>query len=96
MITKISKLKGFGIFQDFTWNDLTTFKKKNLIYGLNYSGKTTLSKLFQNLEFKDKNRHFQGSEFEIIIEFLLGTSQIQILSLFHFTLVTHRANWTRK
>ncbi|MDH7914617.1 AAA family ATPase [Winogradskyella sp. SYSU M77433] len=66
MITKISKLKSFGIFQDFAWNDLTTFKRKNLIYGLNYSGKTTLSKLFQNLEFKDKNRHFQEAEFEII------------------------------
>src|SRR5690554_2703245 len=66
MVTKISKLKSFGIFQDFAWNDLTTFKRKNLIYGLNYSGKTTLSKLFQNLEFKDKNRNFQGAEFEII------------------------------
>lgn len=66
MVTKISKLKSFGIFQDFTWNGLTKFKRKNLIYGLNYSGKTTLSKLFQNLEFKDKNRNFQGAEFEII------------------------------
>lgn len=66
MITKISKLKSFGIFQDFAWNGLNTFKRKNLIYGLNYSGKTTLSKLFQNLEFKDKNRNFQGAEFEII------------------------------
>src|SRR5690554_2838402 len=67
MITKINRLKGFGIFEDFKWNGLGSFKKKNLIYGWNYSGKTTFSKLFQNLEFKDKNRNFQGAEFEIII-----------------------------
>lgn len=44
---------------------LTTSKKKNLVYGWNYSGKTTLSKLFQVLEFRDKNRCFSGSEIEI-------------------------------
>jgi wobble nucleotide-excising tRNase len=68
MITKINKLKAFGIFQNFAWNGLDNFKKKNLIYGWNYSGKTTLSKLFQNLEFKDNNKHFGGSEFDFTIE----------------------------
>ena len=56
MITKINKIKDFGIFQNFAWDGLDSFTKKNLIYGWNYSGKTTLSKLFQNLEFKDKNK----------------------------------------
>jgi wobble nucleotide-excising tRNase len=68
MLAKINKLKGFGIFQNFSWNNLDDFKKKNLIYGWNYSGKTTLSKLFQNLEFKDKNKYFSGSEFDITTE----------------------------
>lgn len=68
MITKINKLKAFGIFQNFSWNGLDNFKKKNLIYGWNYSGKTTLSKLFQNLEFKDNNKYFGGSEFDFTIE----------------------------
>jgi wobble nucleotide-excising tRNase len=65
MILRINKLKNFGIFKDFSWNGLDDFKKKNLIYGWNYSGKTTLSKLFQNLEFKDKDKFFAGSEFSI-------------------------------
>lgn len=65
MILRINKLKNFGIFKDFSWNGLDNFKKKNLIYGWNYSGKTTLSKLFQNLEFKDKDKYFAGSEFSI-------------------------------
>lgn len=68
MIIKINKLKGFGVFQEFTWNGLDNFKRKNLIYGWNYSGKTTLSKLFQNLEFKDKNKYFGGAEFDLTIE----------------------------
>jgi wobble nucleotide-excising tRNase len=67
MITKINKLKRFGIFQNYTWGAIDDFKKKNLVYGWNYSGKTTLSKLFQVLEFKDKNRCFSGSEIEITI-----------------------------
>ena len=68
MITKINKLKDFGIFHNFIWNGLDNFKKKNLIYGWNYSGKTTISKLFQNLEFKDKNKYFSDSEFDITTE----------------------------
>ena len=65
MITKINKLKRFGIYQNYTWGAIDNFKKKNLVYGWNYSGKTTLSKLFQVLEFKDKNRCFSGSELEV-------------------------------
>ncbi|WP_438712151.1 AAA family ATPase [Aquimarina muelleri] len=68
MIKKINRLKKFGIYQDFSWNDLDDFKEKNLIYGWNYSGKTTLSKLFQNLEFKDKNKYFSGAEFSFTTE----------------------------
>lgn len=65
MIIQINKLKRFGIYQNYSWGTIDDFKKKNLVYGWNYSGKTTLSKLFQILEFKDKNRCFSGSEIEI-------------------------------
>lgn len=74
MITKINKLKDFGIFKSFSWNGLEDFKKKNLIYGWNYSGKTTLSKLFQVIEFKDKERFFKNPEFEFSTD-ISGTIQ---------------------
>lgn len=67
MITQINKLKRFGIYQNYTWGAIDDFKKKNLVYGWNYSGKTTLSKLFQVLEFKDKNRCFSGAEIELTV-----------------------------
>ena len=51
MISKISRLKKFGIFHDFSWNSkLPEFDKFNLIYGWNRSGKTTLSRVFASCE----------------------------------------------
>lgn len=63
MITKISKLKNFGIFHDFSWKtELPEFKKYNLIYGWNRSGKTTISRIFASCEKKctyDKDKFKQ-------------------------------------
>ncbi len=53
MISKISKLKNFGIFHDFSWGpNISEFKKFNLIYGWNRSGKTTISRIFASCEKK--------------------------------------------
>lgn len=52
MINKITKLKNFGIFHDFSWTDLPEFKRYNLIYGWNRSGKTTISRVFASCEKK--------------------------------------------
>ncbi|MFZ7167317.1 MAG: AAA family ATPase [Bacteroidota bacterium] len=50
MITKINKIKDFGVFNNFNGSTLPEFKTFNLIYGWNYSGKTTLSRVFRCLE----------------------------------------------
>ena len=50
MITKINKIKDFGVFRNFSDNTLPEFQVFNLIYGWNYSGKTTLSRVFRCLE----------------------------------------------
>lgn len=50
MITKINKIKDFGVFKNFNGSALAEFKTFNLIYGWNYSGKTTLSRVFRCLE----------------------------------------------
>ncbi len=52
MITRIMKLKHFGIFHDFSWKDIPEFKRFNLIYGWNRSGKTILSRVFSACEKK--------------------------------------------
>ena len=46
MIKKLKKIKNFGVFSNYTCNsDLRDFEEKNIIYGWNYSGKTTVSRL---------------------------------------------------
>lgn len=56
-ITQIN-ISNFGSFKDFNWDkaikekngNIPKFKKLNIIYGRNYSGKTTLSRIFRSLQ----------------------------------------------
>lgn len=54
MIQRINYIKNMGIYRDFSWacekND--DFKKVNILYGRNYSGKTTLSRVMRSLELR--------------------------------------------
>lgn len=69
MIKSISKLKNFGIFQDYSPNaDLAGFNRYNLFYGWNGSGKSTLSSLFECIERKEQSSEHALSEWDIEIE----------------------------
>lgn len=98
MIKKITKLKRFGIFQNYTWGAIDDFKHKNLVYGWNYSGKTTLSKLFQILELNDKTKYFTGSEFEITIDDNGTEKQINqdTLATFPFFVNVFNSEYTKR
>lgn len=58
MLKKINTIKNFGIFKDFAWDcevlnkggAAQSFVDINIIYGRNYSGKTTLSRILRSLE----------------------------------------------
>ena len=51
MIERIGQLRNCRVFRDFTWpSDLHNFAQFNLIYGWNGSGKTTISRIFRDLE----------------------------------------------
>ena len=65
MITKIEKIKNLGIFTDYKWDsNLPEFKRFNLIYGWNGSGKTALSQLFASFE-TGKSEIYPELEYEI-------------------------------
>ena len=50
-ITRISRLRNCGIFRNFAWpSDLPDFGRFNLVYGWNWTGKTTLSRVLRCLE----------------------------------------------
>ncbi len=64
MILKINRVKDFGVFKNFNGSALPEFKTFNLIYGWNYSGKTTLSRIFQCLEKGELHQDYQSASFE--------------------------------
>ena len=52
-IKRIKRLRNCRVFRDFTWPAaLHDFARFNLIYGWNGSGKTTISRLFRDLELR--------------------------------------------
>lgn len=66
MIKGISKIRNLGVYDNYTKPaGIKEFGVKNLIYGWNYSGKTTLSRLFAQLESKTPNTDLSGSSFTI-------------------------------
>lgn len=70
MIQKIDIAK-FGIYQDYKWDACIGkdfyFKTANIIYGRNYSGKTSLSRIFRSLEKNALHQDFLDSNFEFIL-----------------------------
>lgn len=64
MIERIDRIKNFGIYKNFTF-DAPDFKKYNLMYGWNYSGKTTLSRIFRCIELENLHLDFPDAEFEL-------------------------------
>lgn len=68
MIIKINRLTNFGNYRQFQWGSTTNFTKYNLIYGWNYSGKTTLSRLFQVLASPTELTQWQGCQFEVELQ----------------------------
>lgn len=66
MIRGIAKIKCLGVFGDYAKPEgMQEFGVKNLIYGWNYSGKTTLSRLFAQIENKVQNPDLAGCAFTI-------------------------------
>ncbi|MBU2852798.1 AAA family ATPase [Acidithiobacillus ferriphilus] len=68
MIIKINRLTNFGNYRQFQWGGTANFTKYNLIYGWNYSGKTTLSRLFQVLAMPAELTQWQGCQFEVELQ----------------------------
>lgn len=71
MIKKID-IQKFGLFSDYNWNsevgsdpEKDVFKKVNIIYGRNYSGKTTLSRIFRCVETGEPHEDYEEAEFTI-------------------------------
>lgn len=71
MIKKVHIISDFGVFKDFNWNRnnaLQDWREKNVIYGWNYSGKTTLSRIFSSLRDKELHKDYTGAYFKLVMD----------------------------
>jgi ABC-type uncharacterized transport system ATPase subunit len=88
MITKFKTIKNLAVFQNFIWDDslcnaagnVQTFKEINVIYGRNYSGKTTLSRIVRALEKSVISDKYENPEFEVCIKDLADATQTNLSS----------------
>lgn len=68
MINKID-INKFALFNEYSWDKTigkdTVFKKVNIIYGRNYSGKTTLSRIFRCVEKSEIHENYSHADFSI-------------------------------
>lgn len=72
MINQID-IASFGSFQGLDWKktvrdsgkNVKTFQRLNILYGRNYSGKTTLSRIFRALETRKLPLNYVGSSFTV-------------------------------
>ncbi|MFT4800260.1 MAG: wobble nucleotide-excising tRNase [Flavobacteriaceae bacterium] len=68
MINRIETIKDFGVYKNFSWSSVTglkNFNHKNLFYGWNYSGKTTVSRIFSSLRDKKIHDSYNKSFFKV-------------------------------
>ena len=76
MIKKIGTIKHFAVFENYDWDLSSTdkngrplkFEKINILYGRNYSGKTTLSRIFRSLETGQLPENYDDPHYELIDE----------------------------
>jgi len=68
MITKID-IDKFGLFEEYKWDTFIgrdqTLRRLNIIYGRNYSGKTTLSRILNSVFEKKLPQNYENGKFRL-------------------------------
>lgn len=88
MITKFKSIKNLAVFQNFNWdinlrdsgNNVIPFKIINILYGRNYSGKTTLSRIIRALETGRISDKYETPEFEVSFNDTADSTQNNLTS----------------
>lgn len=97
MITKIDSINEFGSYKSFNWSNskgIKDFNKKNLFYGWNYSGKTTLSRIFSSLRDKTLNNNYDTGYFKIKTE--SGDFESSNMELFPYSILVFNSDYIKE
>ena len=75
MITKFKEIKNMAVFNDFDWDSSVleqghplSFKQVNVLYGRNYSGKTTLSRIVRAFETGNLSDKYEDPAFKLLLD----------------------------
>lgn len=100
MLRSIDEINDFGVYKKIQKADgYDDFKLKNIIYGWNYSGKTTLSRVFSSIEDKKIHPDFSSANFKLSLDdgsllkhSELSTSNI-IVKVFNTDYIAKNLRW---
>ncbi len=109
-IKKIDSIKNMAVFQDFHWesavigegNNVVEFKKINIFYGRNYSGKTTLSRIFRAMKTGSISDKYDAPEFQLSFDGGITVTQNsltghgQIVRVFNEDFVKENLRFTKR
>ena len=96
MITRIDLIRDFGSYKNFNWGSsqgIKDFNIKNLFYGWNYSGKTTLSRIFTSLRDKVIDNNFDKGYFKIKTE--SGDFESSNMGLFPYSILVFNSDYRK-
>lgn len=76
LVKRIDSIKNMAVFQEFDWrkapvaegDSAAAFAKINVLYGRNYSGKTTLSRIFRAIETGRLSDKFDNPSFSVVFK----------------------------
>ena len=75
MITKFKEIKNMAVFKNFAWDSSAieqgrpiAFKQVNVLYGRNYSGKTTLSRIVRAFETGNLSDKYETPSFALLMD----------------------------
>lgn len=97
MITRIDLIRDFGSYKNFNWGSsqgIKDFNIKNLFYGWNYSGKTTLSRIFTSLRDKVIDNNFDKGYFKIKTE--SGDFESSNMGLFPYSILVFNSDYIKE
>ncbi len=86
MIRKINSINNLAVFNDFNWDNevkdkdgnICEFKSINILYGRNYSGKTTLSRIFRAMETGELSDKYENPSFSVLFEDQSEVTQLEL------------------
>lgn len=103
MLKSIQSLRGFGIFDEYARPaQMKDFCDRNVIYGWNYSGKTTLSRLFHMLNERTSGETFLGCRFSLndhagtVIDETCIANCTKKIRVFNTDFIDASLNWSGK